>query len=412
MPLTLTILSAAVPKEKRGLALGAWGGISGLAIAFGPLVGGAVVEGLSWQWIFWLNVPIGLLLIPLALAPDGDLRRRVAARPARSRPGERGAVRHRLGARPRQRAGLDVARDRRRARRGPRLDRGVRRLGAARRGADAAAALLPRRGLLAGERGLAADVLRHVRLDLPAGAVLPDRAGLPPLGPGCGSCPGRWRRCSSRRSPARSPTRCRCAAARRRAVDAGCGARWIGLVSEPDTPYGQLVVPFISRAWAWRSSSRRSRTSSPRRCDRGGGSASGANNAIRELGGVFGVAVLAAVFARVGGYESGQAFVDGMNPAILIGAGVVGVGALAAFMIPTRRRAQEQPVEVEHFVPELELLRRRNPGVRSCNPTRCRNARLDPTAGRALACRPWACSTASGRGRTCPTASRSPRRGR
>ncbi len=66
MPLTLTILSAAVPPARRGLALGAWGGISGLAIAFGPLVGGAIVQGISWQWIFWLNVPIGLVLIPLA----------------------------------------------------------------------------------------------------------------------------------------------------------------------------------------------------------------------------------------------------------------------------------------------------------------------------------------------------------
>src|SRR6266700_6485930 len=67
MPLTLTILSAAVPPERRGLALGAWGGISGLAVAFGPVVGGAVVSGISWHWIFWLNVPIGLVLIPLAL---------------------------------------------------------------------------------------------------------------------------------------------------------------------------------------------------------------------------------------------------------------------------------------------------------------------------------------------------------
>src|SRR5262245_62894893 len=65
-PLTLTLLSAAVPREKRGLALGAWGGIGGLAIAVGPLVGGAIVEGLSWQWIFWVNVPIGLVLVPLA----------------------------------------------------------------------------------------------------------------------------------------------------------------------------------------------------------------------------------------------------------------------------------------------------------------------------------------------------------
>src|SRR5579862_1920049 len=67
MPLTLTILSAAVPAERRGLALGAWGGISGLAVAIGPLVGGAVVSGISWHWIFWLNVPIGLVLVPLVL---------------------------------------------------------------------------------------------------------------------------------------------------------------------------------------------------------------------------------------------------------------------------------------------------------------------------------------------------------
>src|SRR4051794_15499466 len=65
-PLTLTILSAAVPAERRGVALGAWGGIGGLAVALGPLVGGAVVQGISWHWIFWLNVPIGIALIPLA----------------------------------------------------------------------------------------------------------------------------------------------------------------------------------------------------------------------------------------------------------------------------------------------------------------------------------------------------------
>src|SRR5690242_10886608 len=65
-PLTLTILSAAVPAERRGLALGLWGGIGGLAVALGPLVGGAVVSGISWHWIFWLNVPIGLVLAPLA----------------------------------------------------------------------------------------------------------------------------------------------------------------------------------------------------------------------------------------------------------------------------------------------------------------------------------------------------------
>jgi EmrB/QacA subfamily drug resistance transporter len=79
-PLTLTILSAAVPPERRAVALGAWGGIAGLAIAIGPLVGGAIAEGLDWHWIFWLNVPIGLIVIPLAYArltetygPEGRL---------------------------------------------------------------------------------------------------------------------------------------------------------------------------------------------------------------------------------------------------------------------------------------------------------------------------------------------------
>src|SRR5580704_12614951 len=68
VPLTLTLLSAAVTPQRRGLALGAWGAVGGLAIAIGPLVGGAVVEGASWQWIFWLNVPIGLALLPIARA--------------------------------------------------------------------------------------------------------------------------------------------------------------------------------------------------------------------------------------------------------------------------------------------------------------------------------------------------------
>src|SRR5437667_4252690 len=67
MPLTLTLISDAFPAEKRGAAVGLWGGIVGLAVAFGPVVGGAVVDGVDWHWIFWLNVPIGLALIPLAL---------------------------------------------------------------------------------------------------------------------------------------------------------------------------------------------------------------------------------------------------------------------------------------------------------------------------------------------------------
>src|SRR3954454_3732324 len=65
-PLSLTLLADAVPAGKRGLALGAWSGISGLGVALGPVIGGAVVDGFDWTWIFWINVPVGLALLPLA----------------------------------------------------------------------------------------------------------------------------------------------------------------------------------------------------------------------------------------------------------------------------------------------------------------------------------------------------------
>src|ERR1700743_1200949 len=65
-PLTLTLLANAFPPEKRGIALGVWSGISGVAVAIGPLVGGAMIEIADWHWIFWINVPIGLVLAPLA----------------------------------------------------------------------------------------------------------------------------------------------------------------------------------------------------------------------------------------------------------------------------------------------------------------------------------------------------------
>src|SRR5882762_4146716 len=62
-PLSLTLLADAVPAGKRGLAIGAWSGVSGLGVALGPVVGGAVVDGFDWTWIFWINVPVGLALL-------------------------------------------------------------------------------------------------------------------------------------------------------------------------------------------------------------------------------------------------------------------------------------------------------------------------------------------------------------
>ena len=61
LPLSLTLISEAFPLEKRGSAIGIWGGITGLGVAVAPLVGGAIIQGISWQWIFWINVPVGLV---------------------------------------------------------------------------------------------------------------------------------------------------------------------------------------------------------------------------------------------------------------------------------------------------------------------------------------------------------------
>ncbi len=63
MPLGLTLLTSAFPAERRGAVIGIWGGVAGLAVASGPLIGGAVTQGLTWHWIFWVNVPVGILAI-------------------------------------------------------------------------------------------------------------------------------------------------------------------------------------------------------------------------------------------------------------------------------------------------------------------------------------------------------------
>jgi MFS family permease len=128
------------------------------------------------------------------------------------------------------------------------------------------------------------------------------------------------------------------------------GLAWIAAVSTPTTPYVEFIGPFLISgvgmalffapvAHVVLSSVRPEQE----------GQASGANNAIRELGAVFGVAVLAAVFTVNGGYGSGQQFVDGMNPAVMIGAALVAVGAVAAFAI--KRSPRTEPLVVADQAP-------------------------------------------------------------
>ena len=72
LPLSLTILTTAFPLERRGMIVGVYGGLAGLAVAMGPIVGGAVTDGIDWHWIFWINVPIGAaaVLLGLRLLPE------------------------------------------------------------------------------------------------------------------------------------------------------------------------------------------------------------------------------------------------------------------------------------------------------------------------------------------------------
>jgi MFS family permease len=119
-------------------------------------------------------------------------------------------------------------------------------------------------------------------------------------------------------------------------------------VSTPTVAYSALVVPFILSGVGmalYFAPVANVVLSSVRPEEEG--QASGANNAIRELGGVFGVAVLASVFAHYGGYGSSQSFVDGLGPALYVGAGFVAAGAVAALGIARKvRRPEEAPAAV------------------------------------------------------------------
>jgi EmrB/QacA subfamily drug resistance transporter len=353
MPLTLTILSAAVPVERRGVALGAWGGIQGLAVALGPLVGGAVVSGLSWQWIFWINVPVGLVLIPIALrrldesyGPTNKL----------DLPGVGLASAGLLG-----------------------IVWGLVRGNG--QGWTSPEIVL---SLAGGAVVLAGFVLWELRTTTP---MLPMRffrnrtfamtniasllmffgmfgsifllaqffqtvQGYSPFGSGLRILP--WTAMPIFVAPIAGALSDRIGG--RRIIATGLalqaiGLGWIAAVSTPTTPYAELVTPFVLSGVGMAlffAPVANLVLSSVRPEEEG--QASGANNAIRELGGVFGVAVLASIFSQYGGYGTGQSFVDGLTPAIWVGAVVVALGAVAALFIPRRSR----PAEVEVLQPALE----------------------------------------------------------
>jgi EmrB/QacA subfamily drug resistance transporter len=345
-PLTLTLLAAAFPADRRGLALGIWSGISGAGVALGPVVGGAVVEGISWQWIFWINVPIGLLLIPIAARMLGESY------------GGSGGL---------DPVGLTLA--------GGGLFGVV--FGLVRGQALGWESPLIVASLAIGLVLIATFVLWERRTPAPMldmslfrrrafsvtngvgllmtfgmfGSIflltqfLQFANGLSPWEAGVRIA--LWTGTTMLVAPLAGVLAERFGA--RAFMAAGLAMQavalgWIAVVAEPGLAFGSLIVPFVlagggmGLVFAPSASALLSVVS-----DAEAGQASGANNAIREVGGVLGVAVLGAIFAGAGSYATPEAFMAGLTPAVWAGAGVLAAGSMMALMLPARRAAAVAP---------------------------------------------------------------------
>jgi EmrB/QacA subfamily drug resistance transporter len=346
-PLTLTLLAEAFPAERRGMAIGVWSGISGVAVAIGPLIGGAVVQGISWHWIFWINVPIGLLTLPLAArwlgessGPYGTLDLRGLALASS---GAFGIV-----------FGLVRAQS---------------------LGWTSVAVLI---SLIAGALLLAGFVLAELRTSEPMlpmsffakrsfavtnvaslsmyfgmfGSIfflsqfMQNVLGNTPLQAGLKLLV--WTGATLIVAPLAGVFSERLGA--RPFMFAGltlqAGAlAWLASTISTHIHYTQMLVPFVMAGAGMAlvfAPSANAILSSVR--TEQAGQASGANNAIREAGGVLGVAVLASVFTGTGSYSSPQAFVDGLLPAMWVGVAVLAAGALVVLALPFKTRSVGEEV--------------------------------------------------------------------
>ncbi|MFR9795482.1 DHA2 family efflux MFS transporter permease subunit [Streptomyces sp. MS06] len=340
MPLTLTLLTAAVPVAKRGMMFGIWGAVNGLAVATGPLIGGSLTEHISWHWIFWLNVPVGVALLPLA--------------------------RLRLDESHGTDAPLDVP--------GTLLASGglfgiV--YGLVRGPADGWTSTLVLTGLFVGGALLAGFVLHGIRAKNP---MLPMRLfrsraftginaasllmflgmfgsvfllsqymqgvlGYSPTKAGLRMLP--WTGMPMLVAPIAGVLSDRIGG--RPVVATGlflqaAGLGYLAYVLTADASYAVqlpgLIVSGVGMALYF-SPAAALVMSSVRPVEQG--IASGANNALREVGGALGIAVMSSIFAAQGGYESAQAFVDGLKPALVTGSAVVALAGAAALLMPSRR---------------------------------------------------------------------------
>jgi EmrB/QacA subfamily drug resistance transporter len=341
MPLAMTLLTAAFPPERRGWALGIFGGVTGLAVGGGPVVGGAIAQGLAWQWIFWLNVPIGLAAAALTL------------RHIRASSGPRAAI-DLGGAALVTISGLALVWGLVRA---DAVGWGSPEIAGSFAVALAAGAGLVARELRAPEPMLPMRLFRSrafaagnaVSFLLQAaltGAVFfmaqfqQVALGQGPLGAGLRLLP--WTATLVLVAPRAGRLADRLGD--RPLVVSGlflqaAGLAWIAMIARPALPYPELIAPMIIAgagiSLAVPGAQKAVVTAvAPAEI----GKAAGAFQTARQLGGAVGVAACVAVFAAAGGYGSARAFTGGFAPALAVAAALSAAGAIAGLCLPRRGR--------------------------------------------------------------------------
>jgi EmrB/QacA subfamily drug resistance transporter len=342
MPLGLTLISAAFAPDSRGRALGIYFGATGLSVASGPVVGGAIAEGIAWEWIFWVNVPLGIVLLPFVL------------RQIRESHGPDTAI-DLLGLALITGAAFGVVWG---------LVRGnaagwgsLEVVGSFAAGILLAAAfvawelrtpdpMLPMRFWRA-RAFTAGNVSIFFSIAALFGAVfflaqfLQTGLGYGPLDAGVRLLP--WTLTLFFVAPAAGALVDRYG--ERPFMVAGLllqgiGMGWIALIADPGMAYGEMIAPLIVAgcgvSMTFPAAQNSVVSSVPLEAV---GKAAGANSMMRELGGVFGIAILVAVFAGAGSYASPEEFTDGFAPALGVTAGLSFVGALVGLGLPGRPRA-------------------------------------------------------------------------
>ncbi len=349
-PLTLTLVSEAFPADKRGAALGIWGGISGLGVALGPFVGGAVVEGIAWQWVFWINVPIGLALLPLASRflseSHGSDRELDLGGLVLAGAGLFGLT---FGIVRGEALGWTSATVL------GSLGAGIALLAAfVRYELRSPAPMLPMR-FFRSRAFSATNGLSFAMFFGTFGAIFllsqffQTAQGYGPFEAGVRTLP--WTAMPMVVAPIAGALGARIGT--RPLMFAGLvlqaiGLAWVGIISTPETAFTELIVPFVlagtGMALVFPTAAETVLASvRPKEA----GKASGTTNAIREIGGVMGVAVLASVFSANGGYESPQAFTDGVTAALPVAVVVLAIGAVLALAVPRRAGEQSEVAETE-----------------------------------------------------------------